>query len=197
MIKLPSMDAAVLAGGRGSRMNFRDKSQLNYRGNTFLKTIMASLREFDRILIISNRDKISFPAIHVNVYKDIICDIGPLGGIYTALMNAVSQQIFITSCDMPLIKKENISKICAYSEFDLVIPVYKGKYEMLFALYSKNCLPQIKKLIGEKQYKLTGLFEDKGLKVKEVPVDQEFIASLKNINTEQDYSVLTENIHKK
>ncbi|MBI9097828.1 MAG: molybdenum cofactor guanylyltransferase [Spirochaetaceae bacterium] len=191
------MDAAVLAGGRGSRMNFRDKSQLTYRGNTFLNTIVTTLRKFNRILIISNRDKTTFPDIHMNVYKDIISDIGPLGGIYTALKNAASQQIFVTSCDMPLIKEEHIDTICAYSEYDIVIPVYKGKYEMLFALYSKNCLPQIEKLIGEKQYKLTGLFEDKGLKVKKVPVDQKFIASLKNINTEQDYSVLTENIHKK
>ena len=65
---------------------------------------------------------------------------------------------------------------------------------MLFALYSKNCLSQIEKLITEKRYKITGLFEDNNLKIKKLPVDGEFISSLRNINTEEDYEKLLSGI---
>lgn len=185
------MNAAVLAGGKGSRMNYKDKSRLVYRDRTFLDTIVSRLTDFERIMVISNRDKSEYGSIEADFHKDLIKDIGPLGGIYTALERSGSHHVFITTCDMPLITRENIRNICSHSDCDIVIPEFEGKYEMLFALYSRNCLPRINEMLEAKRYKITGLFDDKNLIVKKIPVDRDFISTLKNINTIEDHNKLT------
>jgi len=187
MIKSLYMNAAVLAGGRGSRMNYADKSKLLFKNETFLKIIVSRLIEFEKILVISNRNRSEYRDINAGFYRDLISNIGPLGGIYTALEKSDKHHVFITTCDMPFIAIENIRLICSFSDCDIVVPVLNGKYEMLFALYSKNCLPRIKKMIEEKKYKITGLFDDPDLSVKKIPVDDKFISTLRNINTEEDY----------
>ncbi|MDA3809251.1 MAG: molybdenum cofactor guanylyltransferase [Spirochaetaceae bacterium] len=185
------MNAAVLAGGLSSRMNFNDKSQLSYNGRTFIEHIISQLDFFNNVMIISPKGNDYFRRINAEIFPDIVKGIGPLGGIHSALINSDSEHVFVTTCDMPLIKKENIKQICSYVEFDIVIPVLNGKYEMLFALYSRKCLSQIEKLIDQKRYKITGIFEDKNLKVKEIDVDDQFKSSLKNINSEIDYKTLS------
>lgn len=186
------MYAAVLAGGKSSRMNFNDKSTLSYMGKSFLQRIVNRLNSFEKVLIISDKNYNMSPETKIGLYSDLIKGIGPLGGILTALKNSESRHVFVTTCDMPLITEQNINLICSFIEYDIVIPVFNGKYEMLFALYSKNCLPQIEKLITEKRYKITGLFEDTGLKIKKLPVNEEFMSSLRNINTTEDYRKLLE-----
>ena len=184
------MDAAVLAGGRNSRMNFRDKSLLDFKGKSFLERIVSQLDSFDRVIIISNNKDNHLTSIKADYYKDLVEGIGPLGGIYSALSKSDSSHIFITSCDMPLIESEKVQLISSFNEYDIVMPVLNGKYEMLFALYSQNCLPQIEKMIKEKRYKIIGLFDDKTLSVKRIPIGEDFKATLRNINTEKDYQNL-------
>ena len=184
------MNAAVLAGGKGSRMNYRDKSKLLFKDETFLEIIISKLIGFETIMVISNRNRSEYSGIKAEFHKDLIKDIGPLGGIYTALENSKIQHVFFTSCDMPFISTEYIRLICSFNSYDIVVPVFKGKYEMLFALYSQNCLPRIREMIEEKRYKITGLFNDKSLSVKKVDVDETFISTLRNINTAEDYSKL-------
>jgi len=186
------IDAAILAGGQNSRMNHFDKSQLSYKGETFLDNILRQMSDFEKIMIISNSEKNKFLGINAEIHKDLIKNIGPLGGIYTALRKTEARHIFVTSCDMPLISRENIGQICSFNEYDIVMPVHKGKYEMLFALYSKKCLPGIEKLIDEKRYKIIGLLEDPKLKIHKISVDRTFLKSLQNINTESEYKALIE-----
>ncbi|MBB6479539.1 molybdenum cofactor guanylyltransferase [Spirochaeta isovalerica] len=187
------MNGAVLAGGKSSRMNFRDKSTLLFNGVTFLELIVSRLERFSKVLVISNNStSADFPRIEADFYRDIIPGIGPLGGIYTALTHSDEEQVFFTTCDMPLICEEVISPIAeAGVEYDVIVPVHNGRYEMLFAVYSRNCLPRIKEMIAAKRYKITGIFEDESLRVKKVTVDETFMAYLKNINTPEEYGTLS------
>lgn len=189
-MELIDIDAAILAGGKGSRMNYIDKSQLLYKEKTFLEIILSRLSPFSRKMVISNKPQEEYPYIDADFYGDLIKDIGPMGGIYTALKQSNSTHVFITTCDMPFIEDVHIQRICADTKWDIVIPSYKGKYEMLFALYSTKCITQFEKLIQEKRFKITGVFEDTSLKVKELDIDDEFLNSLKNINTYSEYSTL-------
>ena len=186
------ISAAVLAGGLNSRMNFQDKSMLSYNGKTFLNNILAQLNIFDMKMIISNNPEEYFGNINASIHKDIHSRIGPLGGIHSSLVHSPTRYVFITTCDMPLIKSENIEYLCSFTDYDIVMPIIDGKYEMLFALYSKSCLPQIEKMIESNKYKITGIFKDDSLKVKKIIINEDFLKSLKNINTESDYRDLTE-----
>lgn len=170
-------------------MNFIDKASLKLGNRTFLSIITERLSGFDRILVISNRDRSVYGKIDGDFYSDLIKDTGPMGGIYTALTHSESPQLFITTCDMPFITEKHIITICSPSEeYDIVVPSFEGRYEMLFARYSRRCLPRFRQLLEEKRYKITGIFEDPALKSLIVPVDRDFMESLKNINTPGEYS---------
>ncbi|MBN2656705.1 MAG: molybdenum cofactor guanylyltransferase [Spirochaetales bacterium] len=189
------MNGAVLAGGKSSRMHYRDKATLLYNEMTFLELIISQLADFKRVLVISNSDPGKFPFVKADFYSDIIPGIGPLGGIYTALTHSDEDRVFFTTCDMPLICHDVIAPLAdAGDQYDIVVPVHEGKHEMLFALYSRNCLPRIEEMISRKQYKITGIFEDKTLKVREIPVNDSFMRYLTNINTPEEYSRLSRQI---
>ena len=181
------ISAAILAGGLNSRMNYKDKSQLVYKGETFIERIMKQLTEFNEVIIITNQKENDFSETNARIFPDLIEKIGPLGGIYTALSHSESEHVFVTSCDMPLIRQKFINEICSDLQYDIVMPVYENKYEMLFALYSRNCLKQIELLVQENRYKITGLLEDKSLKIKKIPIGMDFYSTLHNINTKKDY----------
>lgn len=177
-------------------MNFQDKSRLFFRGETFLERILSNLTDFKHRFIITNNNPSFFPPLDADFYPDLVPGIGPLGGIYTALNKAEENQIFITTCDMPLITKTSIETIAYAGDYDLIIPVHNGKFEMLFAVYSKKCLSQIEDMIINRQYKITGIFDDDSLLVKKVPVDDSFMKTLRNINTPEEYNKLTGNLPK-
>lgn len=174
-------------------MNYRDKSTLVLNGKSFIERIISQMSLFRTIMIISNKENDYFSNINAEIYSDIVKGIGPLGGIHSALTHSNEEKVFITSCDMPLIRTDLIELVCSNKDFDITVPTYKGNYEMLFALYSKNCLPYIEKQIQNKRYKLTNLLEQRNLKIREIPIDDDFISSLKNINSPEDYSMLKQN----
>lgn len=181
------MNAAILAGGKGSRMDFTDKALLTYKGQTFLEIIVDKLASFDKILVVTNRERTFYKGIEAEFRGDIIKDTGPMGGIYTALSWSDSHYLFITTCDMPFISGEQINLIKEEDDYDIVVPSFEGKLQMLFARYSRNCLPRFKRLLEEKRFKITGIFEDNNLTRKIIDVDKSFIDALRNINTLRDY----------
>jgi len=186
------MNGAVLAGGTSSRMNHRDKSELLIEGEPFLKHIVSKLSDFKKVYVISNRSREDFPGVEASFHRDLIPGIGPLGGIYTALSLSEEEKVFVTTCDMPLISGEAVKSIVRDNNgFDLVVPIHKGKYEMLFALYSRKCLPRMEEMISQKMYKITGIFEDRSIQVKKIPIDSSFIKLLTNINTPEEYDRLS------
>ncbi|MGL4787227.1 MAG: molybdenum cofactor guanylyltransferase, partial [Cetobacterium sp.] len=88
----------LLAGGKGSRLNYVDKSFLEFKGKPFFEIIIEKLENFSEIIIISNSPE-KYLKYNVKVIEDDIKNIGPLGGIFTGLKNALNDECLILSCD--------------------------------------------------------------------------------------------------
>ncbi|HCY00576.1 MAG TPA: hypothetical protein DG754_10595, partial [Bacteroidales bacterium] len=111
MIKYPNTTLAVLAGGKASRMQGANKALLKHNGITFIEQIIKNLSaEFRETIIISNDNEIS-KIMPCPIYTDIIRDKGPLGGIHSALTNALNPAVFIVSCDMPFVNTKVVDRI--------------------------------------------------------------------------------------
>ena len=108
--------AAVLAGGKSRRMG-RNKAMLKIGEVTAVEKILEELKEFDEIIVSSDDYKISDKK--VGICSDIFKNCGPMGGIYTILKNCKSEAIFITACDMPMIKEDTVIKFCSFLTIDL------------------------------------------------------------------------------
>jgi len=180
------MNGCILAGGKNSRMNYKIKALLEYRGETFLERISKVLDGLDKFIVTNNKEVSE--GIEIPTYSDIIKDIGPMGGVYTALKVSSSERCMIVGCDMPFICRKLIGKVTSYEGYDVVVPRIEGQVELLCAMYSKGCISVIEKLIEKKEYKLTLILER--VRVKYVDLSRDELEYFININTPDDYKKL-------
>ncbi len=154
-----TIEAFILAGGKSSRFG-SDKTLHVFKDKPLIEHVIGTLQPlFPTISIVAN-DTSKYNYLTVPVYTDIIPNLGPLGGIYTALHYANTNYIFVFAADMPFLNQEFIGFMLQIPlMYDCIIPCWKGNTEPLHAIYSKRCIPHIKKLIEEKNYKISFLFE--------------------------------------
>ncbi len=152
-MKYPNIEAYILAGGNSSRMG-TDKGLLNFQSKYLIEWVSNELQfVFEKITIVSNNEW--YNKFGLEVIEDAIKNIGPAGGIFTALKHTNSEYIFVVSCDMPFVTAQAISFVIGQSACaQITIPVYHNKMQPLFAVYAKSCLPLWEQLIEQNMIKL-------------------------------------------
>ena len=94
--------AAVLAGGKSTRMGF-DKQLLMADNRRLIERTVETLGNvFEDILLVTNTPAL-YERLPVRVCSDIYKGMGPLGGIHAALVNARSRYTYVLACDMPFV----------------------------------------------------------------------------------------------
>ena len=129
----------------------------------------------------------------LKIVTDIYPGKGPLVGIYSGLVNSSSFYNLVVACDMPFLNKHLISYMLDVADgFDVIIPRLGNMVEPLHAVYSKNCLKSIEKLLAEDSLKIDRLL--KIVKVRYVEAreidsfDPEHL-SFFNVNTKADLDI--------
>ncbi len=176
--KIINTNAYILAGGKSSRMG-TDKGLLLFEGKPPI---------FDKLAIVSNNPE--YEKFGLELIPDLIKDIGPAGGIYTALHHSEAKLNFMLSCDMPFITKEAIEFLVKNAgENQIVLLENQGKLEPLFGLYAKDCEAVWLQLIQQNTIKLQDMVSYFKLKIIPIENNEIFAASFfKNINTKEDFN---------
>lgn len=143
----------VLAGGKSSRMG-SDKGMIKLNGKKFIEHIIEALiPNVSDIIIIANND--NYNNLGYKVYEDIIKECGPLGGIYTGLMNSKTESNIIVSCDIPFINSGLIKHVIKnMGRADISVPVFEGNTEPLCAVYTKKISDKLHDLIISNELKI-------------------------------------------
>jgi molybdopterin-guanine dinucleotide biosynthesis protein A len=169
--KKNNITGIILAGGNNYRMG-ANKAFLEIDGIRLIdKTINIYREIFAEIIIVTN-DPLSYiefadTAIVTDIYKGK----GPLGGIYTGLFYSKNNYAFVSACDMPFLNKDFIDYLTGQTDKnDVIVPELADGYQPLHAIYSRNCLPSIKRLLVADKLKITGFYRD--MRVLTIPEDQ-------------------------
>lgn len=137
--------AAILAGGKSSRMGF-DKQMLMEDGKRLLEKVIETLREeFTDIIVITAKPEL-YEGMGVRVFQDTYQDKGPLAGVHAALTHASSRYVYLLACDMPVVNlsfirhmKERVletgAHICACK--------FNDRMETFNTFYSRDLLPDV------------------------------------------------------
>lgn len=146
----------ILAGGKSIRMG-KNKALVKYKQKRLIDWAINIINPLVDYLIISSNEPI--PKVPYLMVKDEIENIGPIGGLYSALKKSQTKVNIIIACDTPKIPSELYEKLILKSKgYDAVIPVHEdGTYEPMVALYSKKILKIIEKQIANKDYKMQNL----------------------------------------
>ena len=129
-----SYDALILAGGRGSRLEGRDKGWVMHKGLPLIEHALACLAAQtpapSRILISANRNIDAYIQTGHAVVTDERADFaGPLAGVEAGLMRCKKNNLLVIPCDTPLLPPdlfkrleaalaENPSTLAAYAVTD-------------------------------------------------------------------------------
>lgn len=155
----PSVSAAILVGGKSRRFG-TDKALLRIGDKWMVDTLSDELKKlFGNVFLISDRsDKFDF--FEDAVIKDVVPDKGPLGGLYTALLNTSSEYVFLCACDLMLLNKDVISYMLQrLNSQDVLIPIHDGKIEPTAAFYSRNCLSYAAKSLDSGNLNIRSFFD--------------------------------------
>jgi molybdopterin-guanine dinucleotide biosynthesis protein A len=190
----PAPAAAILAGGRATRFEGRDKSALTFGAERFLDRQIAALEQVaDDVLIVTNQPD-RYRSLGVRVVVDAVEGAGALGGIYTALVASSAAQVLVVACDMPFLTAAFLAHLArAGRDVDIAIPRTAAGYEPLCASYARTCLAPIKARLDGGRLKVVDLVEA-GLRVRELGTAElarfdPDAALFFNVNTPADYDL--------
>ncbi len=203
------LSGVILAGGASRRMG-RDKAWVELAGRPLVEHVCARLGEICAELVIVTNNPTPFARLDVRVVGDVWPGSGSLGGIYSGLLAAQSDQAIVVACDMPFLNANLIGYMRGVSgEYDLVIPSApdpskppkrQGAVESakdhdlhpLHAIYGKRCLEPMAVRIQAGDLRAISFYPDVRVRmVSEAEVDR-FDArhlSLFNINTADDLAL--------
>lgn len=188
-MELIDATAIILAGGKSSRLG-QNKAFADIANKTIFEREFDVLQKlFSEIIIIAS-NPVLFRASGLKIYKDIIPDKGPLGGILTGLSVSSAKNNFVVSCDLPFLNDKII--LFLYSKFsscNLLIPCWQGQLMPLHGFYSKNCLPVIENQIGTNKLKvldITSHLKTKYIQEYELKKFDPEGKSFFNVNTLED-----------
>ena len=110
----------------------------------------------------------------VRIVTDVYPEKRALGGIYSGLEASTSIHNLVVACDMPFLNLALLRYMMALSStFDIVIPRVGQYVEPLHAVYSKNCLEPIEKMLKQGNLQVSGLLDlVKARYVEEAEIDK-------------------------
>ena len=186
---MEGVSAAILAGGLSTRMGV-NKALIIYKGKPLIERPLAKLKNLTSDVLIVSKT----PGLYVYPGVRSVADVMPrhsaLIGICSALHAAREKYCLVVACDMPFLNLDLLRYLIALAPYhDVVMPVLRKGPEPLHAVYSKECLPAIEKLIAKGEDKIVEFLP--WVKVRYVDEDvirffDPTLTSFVNINTPKD-----------
>jgi molybdopterin-guanine dinucleotide biosynthesis protein A len=184
--------AAILAGGQGRRLGGLDKSALAVGDRSILDRQLAVLGSLTKNLLIVANDEHRYRETGVRVVPDRIPGAGSLGGVYTALVEAPTEQVLVIACDMPFLNAPFLARLAALGAgIDAAVPRDAHGIHPLCASYDRRVAARLRARIEAGTLSVADALDE--LVVREIGPDE--LAPfdpdgrlLLNVNTPDDYA---------
>jgi len=143
----------ILAGGKSTRLG-SDKGLASLNGMPLIQYSIDLLETLEiPIIIVSNQPE--YEQFGHLLIEDVFKDKGPLGGIYSGLLQSKTEFNIVLSCDTPYIPIELLEQRVGASEpHQIVIASYQGQLHPLIGVYRRSLIDQLKINIDSDRLKL-------------------------------------------
>jgi molybdopterin-guanine dinucleotide biosynthesis protein A len=184
----------VLAGGKSTRMGV-PKATLPFGPETMLQRVVRLLSTVvSPIVVVAARDQ-ELPELPpaTLVTRDEREERGPLEGLRAGLkaLPATVDAAYVTSCDVPLLVPAFVERMIDLgADDDIAVMEIDGFTHPLSAVYRRATLPRIEALLAQDRLRPAFLFEavrTRRVKPEEMVVADPQLATLRNLNTREDY----------
>ena len=171
----------------------QDKRTLMISGKSLFNHVLHVLESvFSEIIIVVDRKSSVVDKMNHRVVTDLIPEKGSAGGLFTGLTYSSHRQVFAVACDMPFLNPAVIKSICDRSDStDVTMVKLPNGLQPMHSVYSKGCLPVLRRMIENDQLRIQDLLLQKNLKTTVLgpevvqEIDPQFQSFL-NLNTPAD-----------
>jgi molybdopterin-guanine dinucleotide biosynthesis protein A len=183
----------ILAGGKSIRMGAgADKATMPFAGEPLLARVVGRIAPVvDKVLVIGP------PALaqllpQARVLADDVASVGPLAGLYTALMATTCARVFLQACDMPFVDPELVRAMLEYSERNPAAQAItlrsQNRRQPLHAVYTRDCLPAVIAALATDDHAMGSLLDRLAVLEFDAGLDGERLSlSTFNINTPAEW----------
>ncbi len=189
-----SASGIILSGGKSIRMG-QNKALIEIEGVPIINRIYDLFKElFEEVIIVTNHAA-SFKNFGSKILQDLIPGRGALGGLYTGIFFSSFQYSFCVACDMPFLNKSLVQYLFENIRGDdVIVPRTTDGLQPLHAIYSKNCLAPMQRIIEKGGYRIIDFYKMVRVKIVDEkdflfldPCKQSFI----NLNTPEELISVT------
>jgi molybdopterin-guanine dinucleotide biosynthesis protein A len=186
---LEEVTGVILAGGKSTRYG-TNKAFAEVQGVRLIeRTIRVMGSVCPRLLLVTNTPA-EYAYLQLPMVEDLIKGLGPLGGIYTGLEVIEDENGLFVACDMPFLREDLLRyMVTLRGDFDAVVPRIDWMVEPLHALYTKKCLPSLRKFIRSQELQILKFFQKirvRYLEEEEIRKVDPDLKSFFNINRPED-----------
>lgn len=182
----------IIAGGKSSRMRGQNKLLLPLGDKAMIDRVIEKITPSVEKLYLNCNDENTAKHVSLEVVPDAIDgrpDIGPVGGLYTALILANSlgvSKVITAPGDTPFLPDNFAEKLRSANEADVVVASSRGRRHPLLALWKTDVLSVVREGIEAGDYKMMSLLDRLNLTI--VIWDEDPDPFL-NVNTAEDYEI--------
>jgi molybdopterin-guanine dinucleotide biosynthesis protein A len=153
----------VLTGGHSTRMG-RDKALLPMEGTSLVERTARLVRAAaGGVTLIGAPER--YAALGLPVVADLVPNIGPLGGLHTALTITRAEWNLVVACDMPGLTEEFLRGLLAAARATgavCLVPETMAGMHPLCAVYQRRAEAAVASAIAHKRFKMHDLLKTLG-----------------------------------
>jgi molybdopterin-guanine dinucleotide biosynthesis protein A len=144
-VQADRVTAAILVGGRARRLDGRSKPALVVGQQTIADRLLDAIRRADipTVLMVGPWSGAIAPGVrHV---PDVVGPVGPLGGLYSALLVAATPIVVVLAGDLPFVSGPLVRRLAAVPEGrDAVVPRDDRGWHPLSAGFRRTAAAHVK-----------------------------------------------------
>lgn len=177
----------VLAGGRSRRFG-SDKARLKIGGASLLARTVRLLRSVaDDVAVVVDAERRAPRLRGVRIVRDVLPDLGPLGGIYAGLVRSRTRYNLFVACDMPFLTRAALDLLLSRCrDADVTLPRVGRRLEPLCAVYDRGCRGVLRRGLLAGDLKIVGVIRRLKTRTVEDPLFDGRADLFLNVNTPGD-----------
>ncbi|WP_223558549.1 NTP transferase domain-containing protein [Chryseobacterium lathyri] len=148
----PKLNGLILAGGKSQRMG-NPKDKINWHGKEqryFAADLLAPFCE--EVFISCRQDQLENSDTDYKALTDTFLNMGPFGGILSALRSQRDKAWLVVACDLPLLDKKSLEFLIENRNTEKVATTYESPFdglpEPLITIWEPKSYPLLLNFLG-------------------------------------------------
>ncbi len=154
-----NVTAVILAGGKGRRMDGKDKGLVELANRPLIEYVIDGIKpQVETIILNANRNQGKYSHYGYPVISDELNDFqGPLAGFFSALKYSTTSHIVTLPCDGPLLPGDLVERLLFAlndNKADIAVAHDGERMQPVYSLIPKSLIASLNTFLGSGERKI-------------------------------------------